>query len=140
MTEVIRAYQPTIPGPWFWSLAQGAPSDSQGADSNTPLPGDSAAPWQVRTGNEGRSEAPREPREQGAGDRTLGVEAAPGALTPDSPGQTDRVASALAKARMGSVIPLDQRAALGRCRECEWHMETMGHAPGCPNRETGTDR
>ena len=65
---------------------------------------------------------------------------APTATTPDSPGQTDRVASALAKARMGSVIPLDQRAALGRCHECEWHMETMGHAPGCPNRETGTDR
>ncbi|WP_288337061.1 DUF3631 domain-containing protein [uncultured Gordonia sp.] len=30
------------------------------------------------------------------------------------------------------VIPPDQRAALGRCRHCEWHMETQGHAPNCP--------
>lgn len=65
----------------------------------------------------------------------------PGALRSDSPGQTDRVAAAVAKAAgSASIIPLDQRAALGRCHECAWHMETMGHAPDCPNRQTGTDR
>lgn len=55
----------------------------------------------------------------------------PGALTPASPGQTDRVAAALTKARAGSVIPPEQRAALGRCGHCEWHPATQGHAPDC---------
>lgn len=37
------------------------------------------------------------------------------------------------------VIPPEQRAALGRCRVCEWHLETQGHAPDCPNRQTTTE-
>ncbi|MEP9391153.1 DUF3631 domain-containing protein [Gordonia sp. VNK1] len=37
------------------------------------------------------------------------------------------------------IIPPEERAALGRCHRCEWHMETQGHAPGCPNRQTGTE-
>ncbi|MEP9417468.1 AAA family ATPase [Gordonia sp. VNQ95] len=132
--EVIRAYQPKIPGPWFWSADQGADRPTQGADSNTPLPGDPSAPWEVRGGNEGAQTHPREPREQGASDRSLVRSEPPGELKPDSPGQTDRVAAALAKARLVQVIPPDQRAALGRCHHCEWHLETQGHAPQCPNR------
>lgn len=115
-----------------------APPDSQGADSQTPLPGDHTAPWQVRRGDSASSEAPRE---QGAGDRALGsvdaidsVENFPmvadrGSTGPATVGVTTTVGD-----RSASVIPIEQRAALGRCRHCEWHLETQGHAPDCPYR------
>lgn len=119
-------------GPWMWRK----PNPADVADQGSTLPGKGAdsqngAPLlPCRSG--GVQSAPLEPREQGSTGPV--AEVVPGGLTADSPGQTDRVAAALAKARSVSVIPLEQRAALGRCLRCEWHTETQGHAPDCPER------
>ena len=123
--DVIRAYQPTIPGPWFWSLDQGAQPAPQGADTKTPLPGDSVAPWQVSEGIEGAMTTPREPGSGGVNDRPLGAPSCsachfpmaldadivsghhagcqrltasqqpPGGVTTQTPGMTDRVRNAI---------------------------------------------
>ncbi|WP_440713103.1 AAA family ATPase [Gordonia sp. FQ] len=76
----IEAVRPTNPRPWFWQRAERA----QRATNLRVLP----APCEVNQGFAGSREqsadTPQEPL---------------GALTPDSPGQTDRVAAALANAR-----------------------------------------
>lgn len=53
------------------------------------------------------------------------MQAAPGGLTPDTPGQTDRVAKALENARFTPPAGAD------RCSDCHWHIETQGHAQDC---------
>ena len=33
-----------------------------------------------------------------------------------------------------ALWPEKTRAVLGRCLQCEWHPETQGHHPACPER------
>lgn len=100
----VKAERPSGDGPWFWSL----PAEHEGRHSTFVSPQDQGSTDQGSTPLT-RESAPllpctsevvqnpkNGPREQGANKRSL---APPGGLTPHSPGQTDRVLQAVARAR-----------------------------------------
>lgn len=100
----VKAERPSGDGPWFWSmpadqevvcrpLDHGAQDQGSTDQGSTPLSRESA-PLLPCT-SEGVRSPENGPREQGAHERSLGP---PGGLSPDTPGQTDRVLAAVAKA------------------------------------------
>ena len=121
-------------GPWFWRLANepNKPENVEAKGStdlgSTPLARGSA-PFEAGRSLAGQSvektagNARVEHREQRARERPLCSEPiAPGGLTPNSPGQTDRMQQALARAR-GDGHHADRDAAntayiQGLCAEC----------------------
>lgn len=102
----IKAERPEFEGPWFWSLP--APADQGSAAKGAPPAHAQPLPSLPCT-SEGVRRPENGPREQSMHDRSLDGQPhrhlaavqSPipvGGLTPHSPGQTDRVARALAKA------------------------------------------
>ena len=51
----------------------------------------------------------------------------PGGLTPNSPGQTERVRRVLSRVKVDGQ---------NRCPECSFHPPTQGHDESCPERTT----
>jgi hypothetical protein len=100
----IRAERTTGDGPWFWSMT--TTSDQGSTDQGSTPHTHESAPLLPCT-SEGVQNPEFRPREQPVHERSLGSQrhlaavdstAPPGGLTPNTPGQTDRVAQALAKA------------------------------------------
>jgi hypothetical protein len=143
----VVAARPVNPGPWFWSLSKqetGQPKPEREPEPE-PEPGEQEAEaprtQEARSLLPVRSEETRDTedsrREQGAGVSALlfpeaPCQVPPGGITEVTPGQTDRVAMALASARAkvnsgpprcygvdcGKHLTAAESIARGRCAEC----------------------
>ena len=127
----VKAERPSGDGPWFWSMPDQGSTD-QGSTPHV----QNGAPLLPCTSERVRNTEFR-PREHSAHDRSLGASLLPshtvtsGALTDATPGMTDRVRLALAKARRGGNSPdtacdvcrveliRPESITAGLCAECQ---------------------